>query len=174
MFGDPVLSGEAGIEHAIGDIARHLLGADQHALDLRIIDRRKVRPRARVDVESGAGEELNGGVLQRPLGQSELQSWHQWSSPAAGVEFSVSCASPSPMSRKKHDRSPVWQTLPSPRRVTRSSTVSSSQSLRMRRTCKRFPDVSPLVHSFPRLRLKNVAKPVLRVTANASSFMKPT
>lgn len=75
---------------------------------------------------------------------------------------------------KKHVRSPVWHTTPSPRQRASSSTVSWSQSIRVRTTCSRLPDVSPFVHSAPRVRLKNVAKPVRRVCSQASSFMKPT
>src|SRR5687767_6985573 len=44
----------------------------------------------------------------------------------------------------------------------------------MRRTSRRLPEVSPFVQSRPRVRLKKVAKPVARVRASASSFMKPT
>ena len=39
----PVAAGEAGVEHAVFDVARHLLRADQHALDFRIVDRRENR-----------------------------------------------------------------------------------------------------------------------------------
>ena len=66
-------------------------------------------------------------------------------------------------SRKKQVRSPVWHTLPSPSRFTFSSTVSSSQSTSADVTCRRLPDVSPFVHSLPRVRLKNVAKPLSSV-----------
>ena len=38
VLGNPVLTREAGIEHAIRDVTRHLLRADQHALDLGIVD----------------------------------------------------------------------------------------------------------------------------------------
>ena len=57
---------------------------------------------------------------------------------------------------KKHDRCPVWQTLPSPSRAAFTSTVSSSQSVKICRTARRLPEVSPLVHSVLRVRLKNV------------------
>ena len=73
VLNHPVVSRQSGVEDAVLDIARHLLGADQHALDLGVVDRRKVRARVHVDVEPGAGEELNGGVLQRPLGDAELE-----------------------------------------------------------------------------------------------------
>jgi hypothetical protein len=42
VLGDPVLAGETGVEYAVRDIARHLLRADQHALDVRVVDRREV------------------------------------------------------------------------------------------------------------------------------------
>ena len=58
--------------------------------------------------------------------------------------------------------------------MTFTSTVSSSQSTRMSTTLSRLPDVSPFIHSVLRVRLKKVAKPVRRVSASATSFMKPT
>src|SRR4029434_1671764 len=63
----------------------------------------------------------------------------------------------SPSSREKQLRAPVWHTLPSPSRRTFRSTVSSPQSTRIWTTARRFPDVSPLVHSVLRVRLKKVA-----------------
>src|SRR5262249_31082952 len=153
---NPVLAGETRIEDAVREVARHLLRADQHAVDFRIVDRREVRARADVDVEAGAGEQLHRRVLERPFGNPELE-FHRASS-----------------FRKKHERSPVWHTLPSPCGFTFTSTVSSSQSTRMSMTARRLPDVSPFIQSLLRVRLKNVAKPVLRVRASASSFMKPT
>ena len=62
----------------------------------------------------------------------------------------------------------MWQATPSPSAVTFSSTVSSSQSTRIRRTASLLPDVSPFVQSWPRLRLKKVAKPLSRVFWSAS------
>ncbi len=38
---NPVASGEAGVEHAVFDVARHFLRADQHAFDFRVVDRRE-------------------------------------------------------------------------------------------------------------------------------------
>jgi hypothetical protein len=70
---DPVLAGQARIEDPVGYIAGHFLRSDQHAVDLGIVDGREVRPRARVDVEPGAGEQLDRRILQRPLGDSELE-----------------------------------------------------------------------------------------------------
>src|SRR5262249_7449097 len=73
VLGDPVLTGQPGVEHAVRDVARHLLRADQHAFDLAVVYRRKVRARADVDVEAGAREQLDRRVLQRALGDAELQ-----------------------------------------------------------------------------------------------------
>src|SRR5262249_35279855 len=154
-------------------VPRHFLCANQHALELRIVDRRKVRPRTDVDVESRAREQLNGRVLQGAFGNSELQ-FHVKSSNTEGTEkteshgglrswsaYSVaSVLVPLASVLKKHVRSPVWQTLPSPRRFTLTSTVSSSQSVSISTTWSLLPDVSPFIHSLLRVRLKKVAKPV--------------
>src|SRR5213075_1985181 len=122
----------------LADVARHLLRADQHALDLGIVDRRKVRPRADVDVEAGAREQLDGRVLQRPFRNAEAKL-HGIVTPSARW--------------KKQVRSPVWQTLPPPRRSAFTSSVSSSQSMSTSRTASLLPDVSPLVHNVLRVRL---------------------
>ena len=76
VLGDPVLAGEPAVEHAVGHVARHFLRANQHALDLGIVDRRKVRARADVDREPGAREELHGRVLQRSLRKTQLECAH--------------------------------------------------------------------------------------------------
>ena len=73
VLGDPVLAGQAGVEHAVGDVARHLLRADQHALDLRIVDRRKVRSRIDAQDVAGALEQLDRRVLQRSLRNAQPQ-----------------------------------------------------------------------------------------------------
>jgi hypothetical protein len=76
MLGNPVLAGQARVEHAVSHVARHFLRADQHAVDLRVVDGGKVRARARVDVEARAPEQVNRGVLQRALGDAELERVH--------------------------------------------------------------------------------------------------
>ncbi len=73
VLGDPILTGQAGIENAVADVTRHFLSANQHALDLGIVDRREVRSRAHVDVEAGTCEELNRRVLKRAFGNSQLE-----------------------------------------------------------------------------------------------------
>ena len=40
-FENPILPGEAAVEDAIVDVARHLLRPDQHAIDFVVIDRGK-------------------------------------------------------------------------------------------------------------------------------------
>ena len=42
-FGDPVETGEAGIENAVLDVARHFLSTDEHALNVGVVDGREVR-----------------------------------------------------------------------------------------------------------------------------------
>ena len=42
---NPVVSGQSEIQSAIGDVGRHLLGTDQGAPDVRVIDRREIVPR---------------------------------------------------------------------------------------------------------------------------------
>jgi hypothetical protein len=99
VLGDPVEAGEAGVEHALADIARHFLRANQHALDLGVVDRGKYDACVDVDVESGAREQLNRRILERALGKTQLQL-HGIVIPSAR--------------RLKQVRSPVWHTLPSP------------------------------------------------------------
>jgi hypothetical protein len=73
MFGNPVLAGEAGVEHAVSDVARHFLRADQHALDLHVVDRRKIRSRVDPHLVAGALEQLDRRILQRSLRNSQFQ-----------------------------------------------------------------------------------------------------
>src|ERR1700704_926544 len=88
------------------------------------------------------GHEGHGGHQRKPLGVLPLCP------SCPGCSFNV---------RKKQVRWPVWHTFPSPRRLTLSSTVSSSQSTRISTTSSLLPDVSPFVQSVLRVRLKNVA-----------------
>ena len=161
VLGDPVLAGEAGVEHAVRDVARHLLRADQHALDLGIVDRREVRPRADVDVEAGAREQLDGRVLQRAFRDAEFQ-FHRMRHACPAALGRSRCA------RRCGRRCRRRAASPSPAPCRRRSRRAS------RRPASLLPEVSPFVHSLLRVRLKKVAKPVRRVSASASSFMKPT
>ena len=67
----PIDAGESGIEHAVIDVARHLLRANEHALDVDVVDRRKVGAAVGVDVPSCALEERDGRILQAAFGNSE-------------------------------------------------------------------------------------------------------
>ena len=69
----PVDAGEAGVENAVIDVARHLLRANQHALDLGVVDGGKVGAAVGVDVPAGALEERDGRVLQAAFGNAETK-----------------------------------------------------------------------------------------------------
>src|SRR5262249_28865578 len=73
VFCNPVLPCKTRIEHAVGDISSHLLGADQHAVDLRIIDGGEVGSGVDEDVESSPGEQLDRRLLQRSFRNSEFE-----------------------------------------------------------------------------------------------------
>src|ERR1017187_10227096 len=70
-FDDPVDAGEAGIEYAVIDVTRHLLRANQHALDFAVVDGGEVGAAIGVDVPAGALEESNGCILKASLGDAE-------------------------------------------------------------------------------------------------------
>src|SRR5262249_7628714 len=106
-----------------------------------IVDGREIRTGADVDAEPRAREQVDGRILQRALRDAESKL-HGSVTPSAR--------------RKKQVRSPVWHTWPSPSRSAFTRTVSSSQSISTSRTASLLPDVSPLVHSVLRVRLKNV------------------
>ena len=69
----PVAAGEAGVENAVFDVARHFLRADQHALDFGIVDAGEVGAAAGGDLEAGAAEQIDGGVLQAAFGNAEFE-----------------------------------------------------------------------------------------------------
>ena len=69
----PSRAGEAGVENAVFDVARHFLGADEHAFDFGIVDGGEVGARAGGDVEAGAAEEIDGGVFEAAFGDAEFE-----------------------------------------------------------------------------------------------------
>ncbi len=73
VFEDPVVAGEAGVEGAVLDVAGHLLGADEHALDLDVVDGGEVGAAVGEDAPAGAFEECDGGVLEAALGDAEFE-----------------------------------------------------------------------------------------------------
>ena len=72
---DPVAPGDAEVEQALGHVGGDLLRAqDPHLVDARVVDRRLVVDRRRaLDAEVGRLEQLEGGLLERALGQDEAQ-----------------------------------------------------------------------------------------------------
>jgi len=70
---DPVDAGESGVEDAFFHVAGHLLGADEHALDLGVVDGGEIGAAIGVDAPSGAFEEGDGGVLQAAFGDAEAE-----------------------------------------------------------------------------------------------------
>ncbi len=94
VLDDPVVAGEAAVEGAVLDVARHLLGAHHHALDLRVVDGREVGALGHGDEEPRAAEEVDRRVLQAPLRQSELE---------CHVALLPSCRGPAPVRR------PLWR-----------------------------------------------------------------
>ena len=66
---DPVAAGDAGVERAALDVARHLLRAHQQAAERRVVDRwGSSCATAGRDLPAGAAEELDGGGLEAALG----------------------------------------------------------------------------------------------------------
>jgi len=64
----PVVAGDSGVEHALGDVARDLLRPDQHRGDLGVVDRGVVgTPRDR-HVVASALEQAHGRLLEASLG----------------------------------------------------------------------------------------------------------
>jgi hypothetical protein len=71
---DPVVAGEAEVQGAVLHVACHLLGADQHAFDVRVVDGREIGSRRRGDLETGASEKVDRGAFEAALWQSEFDS----------------------------------------------------------------------------------------------------
>ncbi len=69
----PIAAGEAGVEHAVFDVAGHFLRADEHALDFGIVDAGEVGAAAGDDLESGAAEQIDGGVFETAFGNAEFE-----------------------------------------------------------------------------------------------------
>ena len=59
-----------------GSYARHLLGADQYALDFDVVDRGKVTPARHLNVESCTTKEIDGRGLETALGNAQLELHH--------------------------------------------------------------------------------------------------
>ncbi|MEZ5285185.1 MAG: hypothetical protein R2712_10325 [Vicinamibacterales bacterium] len=91
VLANPVEAGEARVEDAVGHVAGHLLRADQHALDLGVVDGGEVGARRDQHLEARPLEELDGGLLERALGNAEPQLHRAApAAPAAGCPPPVS------------------------------------------------------------------------------------
>src|SRR5262249_59120075 len=101
---------------------------------------REVRAAVGCHVQSCALEQRDGRLLQTSFGYADAQ-FHGRASTWLMESGSV-----------KQDFVPVWQTNPSPSTKTRKSTVSRSQSVAAESTRRRFPEVSPFIHNFFRVR----------------------
>ena len=73
---NPVAPRESGVQDAVLHVTGHLLGADQHALDFRIVDAGVVGAAVDVDVEARAAEKIDRGVLQAAFWDSQLKHAH--------------------------------------------------------------------------------------------------
>lgn len=67
---------EAGVEHALVHVARHLLGAYERAGNIRIVDGGKIVAGPDGDIPAGAFEEFDGGVLEASLRDAEFELVH--------------------------------------------------------------------------------------------------
>src|SRR5258708_30622376 len=135
------------------DIPRHLLRPHQHALNLRIVDGREIASPIRKDPPTRSLEQRNRRILEAALRNSQLQF------------LRLAHFASIPMFFVKQLTVPSWHTNPSPSTSTLNRRASLSQSVEASITRRRFPLVSPFIHSFCRVRLQNVTNPVSSVFA---------
>src|ERR1700752_2889961 len=121
------------------DISRHLLRAHQHALNLRIVDRREVAASIREDPPPRPLKQRDRSVLKATLRNSQFQ-FVRLAHFASIATFFV-----------KQLTVPSWHTRPSPSTSTLNSRASLSQSVEASITRSRLPLVSPFIHSFCRV-----------------------
>ena len=76
VFDDPVIAGQAGVQHAVFDVTADLLCADQARFDLRIIDARNVGARAGRNREARLLHHRERGLLQAAFGQTQDDFFH--------------------------------------------------------------------------------------------------
>ena len=86
---NPVDAGEASVENAVVDVAGHFLGADEHALDVGVVDVGEVGAAVGVDVPAGALEEGDGGVLQAAFRDAKAEFVGHAATPAPAVRGRV-------------------------------------------------------------------------------------
>src|SRR5262249_33620884 len=61
------------VEHCVCLLVGNLLGAEEGAMDFRIVNRRIIAAAAEGDLVAGPAKEFPGGFLQTPGGNAELQ-----------------------------------------------------------------------------------------------------
>ena len=67
IFLDPVLPSQAAVKEAVFNIAGDFLGADEAAVEGRVVKRGAVRPAALGHREAGTGEKLEGSLFKAPF-----------------------------------------------------------------------------------------------------------
>src|ERR1022692_3714577 len=72
---DPVQAGEPAVEEPVLHVAADLLGADEPAVELGIVDRRPVGAGIGGDPPPRLGEQAAGGLFKAALGQAQHQDW---------------------------------------------------------------------------------------------------
>ena len=71
---DPVEAGDARVEHAVPDVAAHLLGPQVDGLDLLVVDRRPVAALRLADVQAGLVKQIHRRFLQTSGGKAQFQN----------------------------------------------------------------------------------------------------
>src|SRR5208282_3262628 len=73
VLDDPVAAGDARVERAVGDVAGHLLRAQDAATERGIVGGRNIGARADRDTPSGFAHQLERLLLEAALGDAEFQ-----------------------------------------------------------------------------------------------------
>src|SRR6185503_69785 len=121
-------------------VTGNFLAPNKHAFYFGFVGGAKLRPAAVVAVDSATLKQRQSRFLQAAFGNAYAQL-HRSTSAMLTASGSV-----------KHDLVPLWQTRPSPSTRTRNSKVSRSQSVAAEIMRRRFPEVSPFIQSFCRVR----------------------
>ena len=126
---DPVPPGDAEVEEAVGHVDRDLLGPqDPHVVDPGVVDAwpGSRRPRRALHGQVGVREQVEGGLLERALGQDEAEHRRQIFADRAGesgrlrpepvrsrraISIAVSAASRPLLVSSGSDRSRAWSTV---------------------------------------------------------------
>jgi hypothetical protein len=69
---DPVMSGQPGIQCAVGDVSCHLLSTNQETFDFVVVDGGNITSRLNGQVVSTLAKEFKGGFLQTASGNTKF------------------------------------------------------------------------------------------------------